>query len=55
MKNIYFILFIFLFSCADKTLEENTVEEKPKTFIEKNSNLLIVGGIILGALLLTRK
>ena len=34
---------------------ENTVEEKPKTFIEKNSNLLIVGGIILGALLLIRK
>ena len=37
------------------TATENTVEEKPKTFIEKNSNLLIVGGIILGALLLTRK
>jgi hypothetical protein len=33
----------------------DTVTKKPKTFIEKNSNLLIVGGIILGALLLIRK
>ena len=33
----------------------DTVTKKPKTFLEKNGSLLILGGIVVGALLLTRK
>jgi hypothetical protein len=41
--------------CKPIVKVSDTATEKPKTFLEKNRNLLIVGGIILGALLLIRK